>query len=92
MSGAGTGLGDCAWRRCQQQATVVVSFQVPHPLAGTSRGYCAHHGAQVGGQPGAVLTGTVGRLSVQQALPGLASPAEPTAATGWPPPRRGGGR
>jgi hypothetical protein len=91
VSTVDTGLGGCAWRRCQQQATVVVSFQVPHPLASTSRSYCPHHAAQVGGQPGAVLTGTVGRQPVQQALPGLDASAEPTAATGWPP-GRGGGR
>jgi len=67
---------------------VVVSFQVPHLLAGTSRGYCAHHAAQVTDQPGAVLTGTVGRVPVQQALPGLDLPAEPA----WPPQARGGRR
>ncbi|HEV8648966.1 MAG TPA: hypothetical protein VG276_06055 [Actinomycetes bacterium] len=88
MSAADTGLGGCSWRRCQQQATVVVSFQVPHLLAGTSRGYCAHHAVQAAGQPGAVLTGVVGRVPVQQALPSL----DPTTATGWPPPRRGGER
>jgi hypothetical protein len=87
VSAAGPGLGGCAWRRCQHQATVVVSFQVPHPLTGTSRGYCGDHAAQVAGQPGAVLTGVVGRVPVQQALPGLDAPAEP----GWPL-ARGGGR
>jgi hypothetical protein len=60
--------------------------QVPHPLAGTSRGYCAFHAAQAAGQPGAVLTGTVGRVPVQEALPGLCPPAEPD----WP--ARGGRR
>jgi hypothetical protein len=88
VSAVDTGLGGCAWRRCQHPATVVVSFQVPHPLAGTSRGYCGHHAAQVGGQPGAVLTGVVGRVSVQQVLPGPDLPAEP----GWLPRARGGGR
>ena len=88
MSAVGPGLGSCAWRRCQHQATVVVSFQVPHLLAGTSRGYCEHHAGQTAGQPGAVLTGTVGRVPVQPALPGL----EPTSAAGWQPQPRGGGR
>jgi hypothetical protein len=81
VSAVDSGLGGCAWRRCQHVATVVVSFQVPHPLAGTSRSYCAFHAAQAAGQPGAVLTGTVGRVPVQEALPGLDLPAEP----GWPP-------
>jgi hypothetical protein len=85
-------LGGCVWRRCQHPATVVVSFQAPHPLAGTSRGYCGHHAAQVGGQPGAVLIGVVGRVPIQEVLPCLDAPAEPTGAAGWPPPRCGGGR
>jgi hypothetical protein len=76
------GLGGCGWRRCQHEATVVVSFQVPHPLAGTSRGYCAHHATQAAGQPGAVLTGTVGRVPVQQALPGLDGAAQDAVAGG----------
>jgi hypothetical protein len=84
VSAVDAGLGGCAWRRCSHQATVVVSFQVPHPLAGTSRGYCTFHADQAAGQPGAVLTGTVGRVPVQEALPGLDVPAQP----GWP----GGGR
>jgi hypothetical protein len=87
VSAVDPGLGGCARRRCQHPATVVVSFQVPHPLAGTSRGYCAFHAPQVAGQPGAVLTGTVGRVPVQETLPGLDPPTEP----GWPP-RAGGGR
>jgi len=82
------GLGGCAWRRCQHPATVVVSFQVPHPLAGTSRGYCPFHAVQAAGQPGAVLTGTVGRVAVQEILPSLDLPAEP----GWPPRAGGDGR
>jgi hypothetical protein len=86
VSAAGPGLGACAWRRCQHPATVVVSFQVPHPLAGTSRGYCAVHAAQAAGQPGAVLTGTIGRVPVQQALPGL----DMLFQSGWP--GAGGGR
>ena len=88
MTAVDAGLGGCAWRRCQHPATVVVCFQAPHPLAGTSRGYCGHHAAQVGGQLGAVLTGVVGRVPVQEVLPGLDLPAEP----GWPPLARGGGR
>jgi hypothetical protein len=88
VSAAGAVPGGCAWRRCQQQATVVISFQAPHPLAGTSRGYCDHHAVQAAGRPGAVLTGIVGRVPVQQALPGLDPPAEPS----WLPLRRGGGR
>ncbi len=88
VSAVDAGLGGCAWRRCQHPVTVVVSFQAPHPLAGTSRGYCGYHAAQVGGQPGAVLTGVVGRVPVQEVLPGLDLPAEP----GWPPLARGGGR
>jgi len=71
---------------------VVVSFQVPHLLAGTSRGYCDHHAAQAAGQPGAVLTGVVGRVPVQPVLPGIDPPAEPTSAAGWQPQRRGAGR
>jgi hypothetical protein len=88
VSAVEPGLGGCAWRRCQHPATVVVSFQVPHPLAGTSRGYWGQHAAQVGEQPGAVLTGVIGRVPVQHPLPGLDAPAEP----GWPPLARGGGR
>jgi len=91
VSAADPGLGGCARRRCRRAASIVVSFQVPHPLAGTSRGYCPDDAGQVAGQPGAVLTGTVGRVPVQETLPGLDPPTEPTAATGWPP-RRGGGR
>jgi hypothetical protein len=78
-------LGGCGWR-CSHPATVVVSFQAPHPLAGTSRGYCAHHAAHVAGQPGAVLTGTVGRVPVQQALPGIDCPAQDAGAAGRRPP------
>jgi hypothetical protein len=88
VNATATGLGGCARRRCRRTATAVVSFQAPHPLAGTSRAYCQDDGVQVGGQPGAVLTGTVGRVPIQPALPGLDPPAEP----GWPPPPRGGGR
>jgi hypothetical protein len=88
VSVAGAWLGGCAWRRCQQAATVVVSFQVPHPLAGTSRGYCQDHAAQAANQPGAVLTGIVHREPVQPALPGI----DPTAESGWPLQWRGGGR
>jgi hypothetical protein len=73
-------LGGCAWRRCAHQATAVVSFQVPHMLAGTRRGDCDVHAAQVADQPGAVLTGA-GGVPVQPELPGLDAPAEP----GWPP-------
>ena len=90
MSAVDAGLGGCGWRRCSHPATVVVSFQVPHPLAGTSRGYCAVHAAHVGGQPGAVLTGTVGRVPVQQALPGVAGPAQDAGAAGQRPPWGGG--
>jgi hypothetical protein len=86
VSAADPGVGDCSWRRCQHQATVVVSFQAPHLLAGTSRGYCAHHAAQATGQPGAVLTGVVGRVPVQQALPGLDGAAQDTGAAGRRPP------
>ena len=73
---AGSGLGGCAWRRCPHQATAVVAFQVPHPLAGTRRGYCDGHAGQVAGQPGAVVTGAVGGVPVQPELPGLDAPAE----------------
>jgi hypothetical protein len=86
VSAANALLGGCAWRRCSHQATAVVAFQVPHLLAGTRRGYCDHHAAQVASQPGAVLTGA-GAVPVQQALPGLDAPAEP----GWLL-ARGGGR
>jgi hypothetical protein len=61
-------------------------FQVPHLLAGTSRGYCDHHAAQVAAQPGAVLTGTVGRVPVQQALPGLDGAAQDAPVAGHRPP------
>ena len=88
MSVADPGLGGCARRRCRQAATVVVSFQAPHLLAGTSRGYCQEDAALVGGQPGAVLTGTVGRVPVQEVLPGL----DPSAEPDWSPQGRGGGR
>jgi hypothetical protein len=76
VSAAGPGLGGCQWRCCQHQATEVVSFQAPHVLAGTSHGYCDHHAAQAAGQPGAVLTGVVGRVPVQQTLPGLDGAAQ----------------
>jgi len=75
-------LGSCSWRRCRQAATVVVSFQAPHLLAGTSRGYCEFHAAQAAGQPGAVLTGAVGRVPVQQALPGIDGAAQDAGAAG----------
>jgi hypothetical protein len=87
MSATAARLGDCSWRRCQHAATVVVSFQAPHVLAGTSRGFCDHHADQVAGQPGALMTGVVGCVPVQPALPGIDPPAEPA----WPL-WRGGGR
>jgi hypothetical protein len=67
----------------------VVSFQAPHLLAGTSRGYCEFHAPQVGGQTGAVLTGVVGRVPVQPALPGLDGAAQDADAAGQRPPRGG---
>ena len=82
MSAADPVLGGCSWRRCRQAATVVVSFQAPHLLAGTSRGYCTFHAAQAAGQPGAVLTGAVGRMPVQQALPGIDGAAQAAGAAG----------
>jgi hypothetical protein len=82
VSAASAGLVGCWWRRCRHAATVVISFQAPHLLGGTSRGYCDHHAAQAAGRPGAVLTGAVGPVPVQQALPGLDPPAEPTTTTG----------
>jgi hypothetical protein len=88
VNATGVGLGECARRRCRRAATMVVSFQAPHPLAGTSRAYCHDDAAQVAGQPGAVLTGTVGRVPVPPPLHGLDPPAEP----GRPSPARGGGR
>jgi hypothetical protein len=88
VSAVDPGLGGCARRRCQRVATMVVSFQAPHPLAGTSRAYCQDDAILVADQPGAVLTGAVGRMPVQEALPGLDLPGEP----GWPPRARGGGR
>jgi hypothetical protein len=69
---------------------VVVSFQVPHLLAGTSRGYCEGHAGQVAGQPGAVLTGAVNRVPVQPALPGLDPPTGLASAAGSLPQWRGG--
>jgi hypothetical protein len=76
VSTAGPRLGGCSWRRCQHQA---------------SRGYCDHHAAQAAEQPGAVLTGTVGRVPVQQALPGLDGAAQ-DAGVAWQGPPRGGAR
>jgi hypothetical protein len=86
VSAAGPGLGGCAWRRCQHQATAVVSFQVPHPLAGTSRGYRDHHAAHIIEQPGAVLTGVVGRVPVQQTLPSLDGAAQDAGVARQGPP------
>jgi len=80
VSAADPGLGGCSWRRCRQAATVVVSFQAPHLLAGTSRGYCEFHAAQAADQPGAVLTGAVGRVPVQPALPGIDGAAQAAPA------------
>jgi hypothetical protein len=91
VSAADPRLGGCAWRRCQHQATVVVSFQAPHLLAGTSRGYCDYHAAQPAAEPGAVLTGVVGRVPVQQTLPGLNGAAQ-DAGVAWQRPRWGGAR
>jgi hypothetical protein len=88
VSAADQGLGGCARRRYRRAATVVVSFQAPHLLAGTSRGYCQEDAVLVGGQPGAVLTGAVGGVPVQEVLPGLDPPAQP----GWSPQARGGRR
>jgi hypothetical protein len=68
-------LGGCAWRRCSHEAEAVVVFALPHPLAGTSRGYCRFHAEQVAGQPGVSL-GVAGGVAVQPALPGLGPPAE----------------
>ncbi len=85
MSAANGALGGCAWRRYPHQATVV-AFQVPHPLAGTSRGYCDPHAAQVADQPGAVLATSTGGVPVQPELPGI----EDASSAGWPP--QGGGR
>jgi hypothetical protein len=82
VSAADPGLGGCSWRRCRHAATVVVSFQVPHLLAGTSRGYCEFHAAQAADQPGAVLTGAVGRVPVQQVLPDIDGVAQDAGAAG----------
>jgi hypothetical protein len=82
VSAAGPVLGGCSWRRCRLAATVVVSFQAPHLLAGTSRGYCGFHAARAAGQPGAVLTGAVGGVPVQPALPGIDGAARDASAAG----------
>jgi hypothetical protein len=74
VSAVDAGLGGCSRRRCRRTATTVVSFQAPHPLAGTSRGYCPDDAVLVADQPGAVLTGAVGHVPVQPA------PARPRRA------------
>jgi len=75
VSGANGALGGCAWRRCAHPAVAVVAFALPHPLAGTKRGYCAFHAEHVAAQPGASLV-VAGGVAVQPALPGLDAPAE----------------
>jgi hypothetical protein len=85
----GSGLGGCAWRRCAHPAVAVVAFALPHPLAGTSRGYCAFHGEHVAGQPGASLA-MAGGVAVQPTLPDLH--AAPNASTAGQGPAWGGGR
>jgi len=87
---AGSGLGGCAWRRCAHPAVAVVAFALPHPLAGTRRGYCALHAEHVAGQPGASLA-MAGGVAVQPALPGLDA-AAPDASTAGQGPAWGGGR
>jgi hypothetical protein len=85
VSAANGALGGCAWRRCSHAATAVVAFQVPHPLAGTRRGYCDPHAGQVADQPAAVLATSAGGVPVQPELPGIED-----ASTAWPPQGRGG--
>jgi hypothetical protein len=70
VTGVGSGLGGCSWRRCAHAAVAVVAFALPHPLAGTRRGYCRFHAEPVAAQPGASLA-VAGGVAVQPALPGL---------------------
>jgi hypothetical protein len=74
-------LGGCAWRRCAHPAAAVVAFALPHPLAGTKRGYCAVHAEHVAAQPGASLAVAAG-VAVQPALPGLNATGGATAGGG----------
>jgi hypothetical protein len=77
------------WRRCAHLAAVVVAFALPHPLAGTKRGYCAFHAEHVAAQPGASLAVAAG-VAVQPALPGLGAAGGDASATGQGPPWGGG--
>jgi hypothetical protein len=67
----------------------VVAFALPHPLAGTRRGYCRFHAEDVAAQPGASLAVAAG-VAVQPALPGLDGAGFRAAAR--LPGGRGGGR
>jgi len=65
----------------------VVAFALPHPLAGTRRGYCGFHAERVAPQPGATVAVAAG-VAVQPALPGLdAAPGAGVRPSPW-----GGGR